>query len=227
MDKLEHKIKQAFIKRDGQTSFSSKDNMWDRLDSELHGRKGVAAFWRIAAVFLGLLLTLGVVASLNNRAKQRVEIENTNQEIKRLHTLVDSLLTIPAEVKTEVQIVEKERVVYRDRVVEKNISTPTDQWRMKYQKTIDSLQVLQNQNTGLKTKIEVLNDELLALKSQVANASKLPSSEQTNPFELKSDRVELGIQKKPSAKSPELEMKVFQKNFIENRNNLNSTIFKK
>lgn len=227
MENLEHKIKQAFKKIDGKTSFSSKDDMWNRLDSELHGRKGVAAFWRIAAVFLGLLLTLGVVASLSNRAKQRAEMGNVMHEITQLQTLVDSLQTLPTKVRTEVQVVEKEKVVYRDRLVEINTSSQTDERQTKYQKTIDSLQILQKQNTDLRTEIEVLNDELFALKSQVATDSNSASSEQTNPFELKSERVEMGPQQRPSLKSPEMEMKVFQKNFIENRNNLNITIFKK
>jgi len=71
-----------------------------------------------------------------------------------------------------------------------------------------------------------MNEELLALKNQVETESTEPA-QAANPFELKSDRMELGPQQKPTVKSPEMEMKVFQKNFIENRNNLNSTIFKK
>lgn len=226
MDNLEHRIKDAFESNDKKTSFAGKEQMWSRLDSGLHNRKGVAAFWRIAAVFLGLLLTLGVVASLNNRVNQRSEMENIQHEITRLQLLVDSLQTVPAEVRTEVQVVEKEKVVYRDRVVEKHVSDETIKWQQNYQKAMDSIQTLQRRNAEYEAEIGLLNDELLALKNQSESESTEPS-QRTNPFELKSERVELGPQKKPSFKSPEMEMKVFQKTFIENRNNLNTTIFKK
>ncbi|HYQ56236.1 MAG TPA: hypothetical protein VEP89_02735 [Draconibacterium sp.] len=226
MDKLEHRIKNAFESNDKKVSFTGKEQMWRRLDAEMHGRKGVAAFWRIAAVFLGLLLTLGVVASLNNRAKQRAEIENLQHEISQLNLLLDSLQTLPTKVRTEVQVVEKEKVVYRNRMVEKNVSDETIRWQQDYQQAMDSIQILQSANANFKAEIEVLNEELLALKYQ-AELEPRESSRSSNPFELKSDRVELGIQKKPMEKLPEMEMKVFEKNFIENRNNLSSTIFKK
>ena len=226
MDKLEHRIRKAFGSNDQKTSFTGKEQMWSKLDFELRGRKGVAAFWRIAAVFLGLLLTLGVVASLNNQAKQSAEIETASHEISRLQGLIDSLQTLPTQVRTEVQVVEKEKVVYRDRGVEDNVPDETIKWQQNYQQTMDSLQTLQDKNAAYKVEIEQLNEELLALKNQVETESAEPA-QAANPFELKSERMELGPQQKPSVKSPEMEMKVFQKNFIENRNNLNSTIFKK
>lgn len=226
MDNLEHRIKNAFESNDQKASFAGKEQMWNRLDSELHGRKGVAAFWRIAAVFLGLLLTLGVVASLNNRVKQRAEMENVKHELTQLQLLVDSLQTIPTEVRTEVKIVEKEKVVYRDRLVENNVPDETIKWQQNYRQAMDSVQTLQNNNAAFKAEMEALNEELLALKTQAESENTEPSQSES-PFELKSERVKLGPQQKPSVKSPEMEMKVFQKNFIENRNNLNSTIFKK
>ena len=226
MDKLEHRIKDAYDSNDKKTSFAGKEQMWNRLDSELHGRKGVAAFWRIAAVFLGLLLTLGVVASLNNRANQRAEMENVQHEITRLQLLVDSLQTLPIPIRTEVQVVEKEKVVYRDRLVENNVPDEAIKWQNNYEQAMDSIQTLRNINAAFRTEIKTINEELLALKNQAESENSEPSPS-ANPFELKSERVELGPQQKPSVKSPEMEMKVFQKNFIENRNNLNSTIFKK
>lgn len=226
MDNLEHRIKKAFESNDKKASFAGKEQMWSRLDSELHGRKGVAAFWRIAAVFLGLLLTLGVVAALNNRSNQHAEMENAKHEITRLQLLVDSLKTMSTQILTEVQVVEKEKVVYRDRVLESSSSDESPQLLIEYQQAKDSIQTLQNQNEAYQTEVETLNDELLALKNQSESENTEPS-QSANPFELKSERVELGPQQKPTVKSPEMEMKVFQKNFIENRNNLNSTIFKK
>ena len=226
MDKLEHRIKQAFDSNDQKTSFTGKEQMWSKLDFELRGRKGMAAFWRIAAVFLGLLLTLGVVASLNNQAKQSAEIETASHEINRLQVLIDSLQTLPTQVRTEVQVVEKEKVVYRDRIVENNVPDETIKWQQKYQQTMDSLQTLQDKNAAYKVEIEQLNEELLALKNQVESESTEPA-QAANPFELKSERVELGAQQKPTVKSPEMEMKVFPKNFSEAKNDLNKTLFKK
>ena len=226
MDKLEHRIKQAFGSNDQKTSFTGKEQMWSKLDFELHGRKGVAAFWRIAAVFLGLLLTLGVVASLNNRAKQYAEIETANHEINRLQVLIDSLQTLPTQVRTEVQVVEKEKVVYRDRIVENNVPDETIKWQQNYQQTMDSLQTLQDKNAAYKVEIEALNEELLALKNQVETESAEPA-QAANPFELKSERVELGVQQKPALSNPEIKLKVFPKNFSEAKNDLNKTLFKK
>ena len=224
MDNLEHRIKNAFESNDKKTSFAGKEHMWSRLYSGLHGRKGVAAFWRIAAVFLGLFLTLGVVASLNNRAKQYAEMENVNHEIIRLQLLVDSLQTLPTEVRTEVKVIEKERVVYREK--EPGTTAP-DVWKARYLQNADSFKVIQQQNAQFRLETEAMQNELLALKQKTAKEANTAEEQKSNPFELKSDRVELGIRKKPMVKSPEMEMKVFQKNFIENKNNLNSTIFKK
>ncbi|WP_319230972.1 hypothetical protein [Draconibacterium orientale] len=226
MDKLEHRIKTAFDSNDQKTSFAGKEQMWDRLDSELHGRKGVAAFWRIAAVFLGLLLTLGVVASLNNRAKQYAEIETANHEINRLQVLIDSLQTLPTQVKIEVQVVEKEKVVCRDRVVESNVPDERQKWQRNYQKAMDSLQTLQTKNAAYKAEIDTLNEELLALKNQ-AETESAELAQSANPFELKSERVELGVQQKPALSNPEIKLKVFPKNFSETKNDLNKTLFKK
>ena len=226
MDKLEHRIRKAFGSNDQKTSFTGKEQMWSKLDSELHGRKGVAAFWRIAAVFLGLLLTLGVVASLNSRAKQHAEIETASHEINRLQVLIDSLQTLPTQVRTEVQVVEKEKVVYRDRIVENNVPDETIKWQQNYQQTMDSLQTLQDKNAAYKVEIEQLNEELLALKNQVETESAEPA-QAANPFELKSERVELGVQQKPALSNPEIKLKVFPKNFSEAKNDLNKTLFKK
>nr|WP_320023618.1 hypothetical protein [uncultured Draconibacterium sp.] len=226
MDKLEHRIRKAFDSNDQKTSFIGKEQMWSKLDSELHGRKGVAAFWRIAAVFLGLLLTLGVVASLNNRAKQHAEMETASHEINRLQGLIDSLQTLPTQVRTEVEVVEKEKVVYRDRIVENNVPDETIKWQQNYQQTMDSLQTLQDKNAAYKVEIEALNEELLALKKQVESESTEPA-QAANPFELKSERVELGVQQKPALSNPEIKLKVFPKNFSEAKNDLNKTLFKK
>ena len=226
MDKLEHRIRKAFDSNDQKTSFTGKEQMWRKLDFELHGRKGVAAFWRIAVVFLGLLLTLGVVASLNSRAKQHAEIETASHEINRLQGLIDSLQTLPTQVRTEVQVVEKEKVVYRDRIVENNVPDETIKWQQNYQQTMDSLQTLQDKNAAYKVEIEQLNEELLALKNQEETESPEPS-QSANPFELKSERVELGVQQKPALSNPEIKLKVFPKNFSEAKNDLNKTLFKK
>ena len=223
MDKLEHRIRKAFGSNDQKTSFIGKEQMWSKLDSELHGRKGVAAFWRIAAVFLGLLLTLGVVASFNSRAKQYAEMETASHEINRLQGLIDSLQTLPTQVRTEVQVVEKEKVVYRDRIVENNVPDETIKWQQNYQQAMDSLQ---DKNAACKVEIEQLNEELLALKNQVETESAEPA-QAANPFELKSERVELGVQQKPALSNPEIKLKVFPKNFSEAKNDLNKTLFKK
>ena len=56
---------------------------------------------------------------------------------------------------------------------------------------------------------------------------KTPNPSEGEPFLLKSERVELGVQKKPAVDNPEMEVKIFPKNFIEKTNDLNRTLFKK
>jgi len=231
MGNLEHNIKEAFTAKDLNTKLSDKEAVWNRLEGALHQKKGVVAFWRVAAIFLLFMLSAGVFAAINNRIKQKNELGKIARENTRLISLVDSLKALPVETKTEVQIVEKEKVVYRDR---QNVLENTNSeriWETKYYQLADSVELILAQNTGkYELLIEKLNEELNTAQIELARANQGEEIQSKNnsstPFELKTERIEIGVSKKPVIKNSEIQMKIFQKNFIENRNNLNRTIFK-
>ncbi len=232
MGNLEHNINEAFAGRDTKTKLANKGDFWNRLDTHMHSQKGVAAFWRVAAVLLGIVLFSGTFAALHNRSLQHIELEKAKLVNEQLLSTIDSLLQLPAKTETKIQIVEKEKIVYRDRSIIRGNTTAGKDWELKYQRLVDSTEmVLANSGKMYKQEISQLTTELNEAKQELA---KIEMEEQTQsenkltaPFQLKSERVEVELLKKPTVKTPEMEIKIFQKNFIENRNNLNSTIFKK
>jgi hypothetical protein len=231
MDNLEHNIKEAFARHDANAKVANKEAMWNRLDHALHKRKGVAAFWRVAAIFLAFLIASGVFAAINMNAKHNREMEQSTTDYKLLEASLDSLKAIPMEPETVVQVVEKEKVIYRDRIVYKDRLDNERDWKQEYVRLTDSMNhALANQEKSYQIELERLENELAITKMEVLNKSAIKTrnkNQQSTPFELKSERIELDIQKKPAVKTSEMEMKVFHKNFIENKNNLNTTLFKK
>ena len=230
MENPEHKIKETFAAKDASTVFAGKDEMWGRLDNAMNKRKGVAALWRVAAVFFGLLLAAGVFAGINFRAKMQAEKLELKAENEQLQLTIDSLLSLPAKVETETRVVEK--LVYRDRPVLSKSSPQSSEWETKYRQLQNSSEaVLANHLKQYKTDLAQLQAELDTVKADFA-AYKTSVENQNlqhgnDPFRLKSERVELGVQKSPLTKSQEMELKVFPINFQENRNNLNKSILKK
>jgi len=232
MSNLEHNIKEAFLTQDSTTKLSDKESLWNKLEAEMHPRKGVAAFWRVAAVLLGIVLFVGTFAALHNRSLQHIELEKAKVENEQLLSTIDSLLQLPVKTETKIQVVEKEKIVYRDRSITGGNTKAGKDWKLKYQRLVDSTElVLANSGKMYEQEISQLTTELNEARQELAKVEMEEQTQsenkQTAPFQLKSERVEVGLLKKPTVKTPEIEMKIFQKNFIENRNNLNSTIFKK
>jgi uncharacterized protein (DUF3084 family) len=226
MDKLEHNIKQAFAEHDAGTRYQGKETMWKQLDNSLGNPKKVTAWWRVAAVFLGLLMAGGVLAGLNYFSDQQAQINDLERQSTQLQQTVDSLLMLQPAVKTETKVVEK--VVYRDRMVpQKQLSDESD-WQRKYARLQDSSKkMLDEQQKNYKAEIEKLTAELNAAQTELTALQSPDDSAQSEPFQLKSERVELGVQKKPNVNNPELEVKIFPKNFGGKTNDLNRTLFKK
>jgi hypothetical protein len=231
MGNLEHNIKEVFAANDAKTKFANKEGMWNRLDNQMGRRNGVAAFWRVAAVLLGVFLLTATFAfnsyKINQQAKtDKVEIENA-----RLSATIDSLILLPAITKTEIQIVEKEKVVYRNRETGQQNSNSEKYWEKRYEKLADSTDFIFASSKKQQQEIILLTEELAQTKQEFIELEQSfkteTKEESTAPFELKSERVDVDVSKKPAIKIPDLKMKVFQKNFIENRNNLNKNIFKK
>lgn len=231
MGNLEHNIKEAFAAQNAKTKLADKDGMWNRLDSTLVRRKGVAVLWRVAAILLGVFLLTGAFATLNYRAIKQAEIERMEMENVSLVATIDSLRSLSVATKTEVQIVEKEKLVYRDRIVIQQNSNSEKYWEQSYKVLADSTELILASNKKQIQEIEDLSKELVEAKQELIQFEQGFTKETTNdkaaPFELKSGHVEVGVSKTSAVKNPELKMKVFQKSFIENRNNLNKNIFKK
>ncbi len=231
MGNLEHNIGEAFAAQDAKTKLADKEGMWNRLDGKMGRRRGVAALWRIAAIVLGVFFLTGAFAVFNFGAKQQATIKQMNLENASLVATVDSLLLLPLAIKTEIQIVEKEKLVYRDRPVVQQNSNTEKYWEQRYEMLSDSTELILASNKKQRQEITQLGKELIQAKQELATLEQSVMKETTNqkvaPFELKSERVEVGVSKITTVNNPDMKMKVFQKNFIENRNNLNSSIFKK
>jgi len=203
--------------------------MWSRLEWTMHSRKGVTAFWRVAAIFLGLLFAAGVFAGLNNRAIQKKEIASLQNQNTRLQNTVDSLLARPTKIQTETKIVEK--IIYRYHPVLQSEVGNHQEWREKFRQFSDSTKkalscretLYKKEMQQIQTELARLEAELSSYKQNTGNQSKDKGGE---PFQLKGERIEPGIQKSNPVKSPEVELKLFRKNFLENTNNLNSTLLK-
>ena len=225
MDKLEHNIKKAFVKNDVNVRFAGKEAMWNRLDVSLGSPKKVAAWWRVAAFFLGLLFAGSVFAGLKFRAQQHVQIEELEIQNAQLQEAVDSLLVLPAVVKIEMQTVEK--IVYRDRIVQSIKADDDTNWKKKYLQLQDSSdQLFAGQKKNYESELARLNAELNAARTELSALQQMKQPTENEPFKLKSERVELGVQKKPAVSSPEMELKIFPRKAIEKTNDLNKTLFK-
>jgi hypothetical protein len=232
MSSLEHNIKEAFAANGAKAKLANKDGMWNRLDNQMGRRKGVAAFWRVAAIVLGFMIFTGAFAALHTSTKQKNRLEQMELENTRLSVTLDSLLLLPLAIQPEVQIIEKEKIVYRDRVVVTSKADSEDIWRERYKNLADSTEnVLASQEKFYSKEIKRLENELEETRMELGTIKQIsiPASgeKQAAPFELKSEQINVDVTKEPAVKNPELKMKVFQKNFIENRNNLNKNIFKK
>lgn len=229
MKNLDQNIKSAFSEYDTKTSFPGKDAMWNRLETTMHKTKVVAAFWRVAAIFLGLLFVSGVFAGLVFKTEQQKTNKILQEQNVRLQQSLDSLLTQPAIVTTETRVVEK--IVYRDRLIQQNKTENTEEWSKKYVQLQDSLENLQSKREQqFLIEIEQLEAKLAETKNELAvlqSPGNPTQQKESGPFQLKSERIELGIQKSQVVKNQEIELKVFPKNFIQNSNNLNTTLFKK
>lgn len=226
MDKLEHSIKKAFEENDAASLYRGKEAMWKQLDNSLGTSKKVAAWWRVAAVFLGLLLASGVFAGLNYQRQHAAEIEELENYNSQLQFELDSLKSIPPQVRTETKTLEK--VVYRDRFVQQKQGSNENDWQQKYLLLQDSAEHrLFEQQKTYKEELVKLTADLQAAQTEITAMKNAENPEQTEPFQLKSERVELGVQKKPAVNNPELEVKIFPKNFGGTKNDLNKTLFKK
>ena len=229
MDSLEHKIKEAFNQSDTNTTFPHKATMWNRIDRTVHSSKGIAAWWRVAAVFMALFLVAGVYAGFNIHKNQQDTLRDLQSKNTELQHIIDSILASPVQTKTETKIVEK--VIYRDRTVPLNKADINIEWQGKYRQLEDSTQIIltrqkmeyQKEKERLQKALQRAKEELYVLQKQNQQTQK----KENEPFLLKSEQVNMGIQNNSVPKNPDIELKVFPRNFTENKNDINRTLLKK
>ncbi|QGY44740.1 hypothetical protein GM418_14000 [Maribellus comscasis] len=228
MDNLEHKIREAFSESDAKTTFAGKEKMWNRIDITIHRTKSVAAWWRVAAVFLFFFFAAGVYAAFTINKKQQSKLESMQSKNVEMQNTIDSLIADPVQTKTETKVVEK--LVYRDRFVPVSKSDNDSVWRKKFTQLEDSTQALlavqkmnhQIEKETLEAELKKAKDELFAFQKQ----KKKTENKGNEPFQLKSERVEMGVQSGAVPKNSALELKVFPGKFTENKNDLNRTLLK-
>src|SRR5680860_486576 len=93
----EHKIADAYRAKDENSIYPKKDELWSRISNGIEHSKGVAAFWKVAAIIFALVTFGGAFAAisvLKNQNEKWIKIENQN--IKMQHK-VDSLMNIKPE----------------------------------------------------------------------------------------------------------------------------------
>lgn len=226
---LEHKIKEAFQKKDSTVTYSRKDELWNRMENHRNAKKGVAAFWRIAAVLLAIFFITGAFAGIRVIFKtQHLNYELTNENIQ-LKYAVDSLTNIQPEVITETKIVEKEVPVY---LPAKTQSNSSNEYKTRIEELNKRNSALQNQlniaNTNLRNEIDSLRNELLALKS--ANQNRANQVKQTKKesdvIKLKSENYDTLYQKKPNSENPKIKLQIFNNPAQKEQVQMNSSIFK-
>lgn len=226
MDNLEHEIKKIFAEHDNSTTLSGKDEMWNRLDNVMHKPEGVRAFWRVAAVFIGLLMVAGVFAGLSFHEKLQSEISTFQNKNAQLQSIIDSLISRPVDIQTKTEVVEK--VVYRDRFLQVNPVEKSSNWEIKYAQLKDSTNRIiahkensySNELQQLKIELESANEKLIAFQNKSDETEKTAKE----PFQLKSERVELGVQNAPVTKPQSLEVKILPQSFTGNKNNINKSL---
>jgi len=204
----EHKIKKAYLEKDKSASFTRKDALWGRL--AVAKPKGVILFWKVAAVFFGILLLGGVFAAttLHNRLNEKYGILETRN--KELGLLVDSLKNSHPKIITEIQIVEKEKVIIKKVEVLKFVD----------QKERDGITTVNNENEQLKNRILQLEELLVlandSLKWVQTEQIKTPVSRDEKPeqqkanFKLKTEKVKDQMKTDLVQKTPELKLQFFK-----------------
>lgn len=219
---LEHKIKQAFQKKDANVSYNKKDELWERISKETAQSKGVAIFWRVAAIFLVLVSVSGLFAAVvvfNNQNKKLTEIENRNIKLQQV---ADSLLNIKPEKITEIQIVEKEKLVYKEVLV-----------------PVENKQTYDIEIVNLENEIEKLNDQLLLSKQNLqltkdsllfareeSKKQHIPEKKKPN-FQLKPEKVKDKNQPNLIEQSPKMKLQIFKNQSNNMKFDTNSTLLKK
>lgn len=228
---LEHKIEEAYQKKDVSTSYPQKEELWSRISNAQKSKSAVHGFWRVVAVLLAVFFITGAFSSIlfiNKNMKQLVHVEKTNYE---LHVIVDSLQNLTPRTITEIKYIEKEVKIFVP--VEKGLVTNTlekEQIKMLTQENIQLKKqfktesaIWQNKSDSLKQELIVLN-KTIEIKSDIQKKAKTPSSD---VVELKPGKYEIPLQQPTQSANPKMKLQLFSNPDEKTNFDMNSTIFKK
>ncbi len=224
---LDRKIKNAYHAKDENTSYANSELLWNRISTEIGHKKGVAAFWRVAAIFLALLSFGGVFAAVSLIKNQNKKITEIEIENVKLQIVVDSLMNIQPEKFTEIQIVEKEKLVYKE------IFVPVEKERVIKYETKNSnkdffqlTQQLNNTVSELKITKDSLTLALTALDKLKRRVAKEQEKNVVN-FKLKTQMIENQMRPTKSESSPKMKLQIFKLQEDNLKYDINSTLLKK
>lgn len=231
MENLEHKIAEAYQKKDGEINYPKKKELWDRISKEHQSKSVVHGFWRIAAILIAVFFITGAFAGfglLKKNMKQLATVEKSNYELR---IIVDSLQNITPRTITEIKYITEEVKVFVP-VENKVNSNKADK---------EQFLALKNENIRLNKQFEIetaiwinktdsLLQELVALnntlkeKEKTQNKLKITSS---NVVELKPDKFEMPLQQPTHSTNPKLKIQIFPNPDEKTNFDMNSSILKK
>ncbi len=228
---LEHKIAEAYKKKDATTSYHQKDELWNRISNGQNSKLGIHGFWRIAAILLAVFFVAGAFSNilfLNNYKTKIVHIERKNYE---LQTIVDSLQNIAPQIVTEIKYIEKEKPVYIQLEKVSDLSESDSEEVGKLKNEI----ILQTKQFELETKIlqiktDSLLNELIVLNNVLnkkSDALQIEKHTQSNLVELKTEKYEMPLQQPAKPANPKLKIQFFPSTNEKSNFDMNTTIFKK
>ena len=224
---LDRKIKDTYYAKDENTSFANSELLWNRISTEMGHKKGIPAFWKVAAIFLVLLSFGGIFAAVSLIKNQNEKIIKIEIENVKLQIVVDSLMNIKPEKFTEIQIVEKEKLVYKEifvpvekeRIIEyetKKADKYFFQLTQQLNNTISELQITKDSLTLTLTALDKLKRRVV--KEQQKNIRN---------FKLKTQMIETQMRPTKSESSPKIKLQIFKLQEDNLKYDINSTIFKK
>jgi hypothetical protein len=223
----EHKIKEAFQKKDESFTYEKKEELWNRISGYVGQTKGVATFWRVAAIFLALIAFSGSFAAFSTYQKQFEKIETVEAQNSKLKFIVDSSQNIEPEIITEIKFIEKEKIVYRE--VEQSSTGNNDseiQIKNLENKIFQLNQVIESTSFELQTTRDSLDFAYAEMENSKTD-SKNKTEIKTSNFKLKTERVQNQLQPVIIESPPKMKVQLLK---IQDSNinfDMNSTLLKK
>lgn len=223
---LEDRIAGAFLKNDNQYNFKNKDKVWKQIEAMKHGSGLVPLFWKVAAIFIGILLAGSIWGSYSIWSHSQKRTSDLTSKNEFLQLTIDSLIMLPPSVKTEIQYVERGKVVYRDRIVKEGTSDQDE-------RIVELKSQLERLEEKLKLLRVIFRQKEDSLKNAILNASKtnlidndaLPLGEPA--FVIKPAPVPNKLQKQIPVQSTGMRLKILHQPDFNKQFDSNTTFLKR